>query len=163
MKQPQNPDPIETLERIANWPADSNSDPDDMAQALDTIQRLANDSLDFFKAIAPVEGTNKELADLLRSAASALNHGRHATARTKIAAVYKALHGDSDGVGVLSQHRPIIAGQDTYGPFLMFGAFRSAMPSANAAHITSHLLNNGRSYCGQSNCPCGPVDPPHES
>jgi hypothetical protein len=32
--------------------------------------------------------TNKEKAELLRSAASALEHGRHATARTKVKAVW---------------------------------------------------------------------------
>ena len=156
-------DPIETLERIANWPANSNSDPDDMAQALDTIQQLANDALESFRSLAPVEGTNKELATLLISAASALNHGRHSTARTKVATVYKALHEDTQSLVVLLQHRPIIAGQDTYGPFLMLGDFRCAMPSSNAAHVISHLINNGRSYCGQRDCPCGPVDPPHDN
>ena len=156
-------DPLDALERIVTWPANSNSDPDAMAKALDSIQQLAYDALNSLRSQAPVAGTNKELADLLLSAASALNHGRHSTARTKVAAVSKALHADSDDVGVLLKHRPIIAGQDTYGPFLMLSDFRSAMPSANAAHVISHLINNGRSYCGQPNCPCGPVDPPHDN
>ena len=38
-------DPIEILERIANWPADSNSDPDVMGDALDQIQQLASDTV----------------------------------------------------------------------------------------------------------------------
>lgn len=163
MKQTQTPDPIDALERIASWPANSNSDPDDMAEALESIQQLANNALNSFRAQAPLASTNKELADLLLSAASALNHGRHSTARTKVAAVSKALHADTDDVGILLTHRPIIAGQDTYGPFVMFGDFRSAMPSTKAAHVISHLINNGRSYCGQPNCPCGPVDPPHDN
>ena len=156
-------DPLDALERIVTWPANSNSDPDAMAEALDSIQQLAYDALNSLRSQAPVAGTNKELADLLISAASALTHGRHSTARTKVAAVYKALHEDSGSVGVLLQYRPIIAGQDTYGPFLMLGDFRCAMPSPNAAHIISHLINNGRSYCGQRDCPCGPVDPPHDN
>ena len=174
MKQTQNPnsptslsgtstDPIDPLEQIANWPANSNSDPDDMAKALDRIQQLANDAVNYFRSQAFLAGTNKELASLLISAASALNHGRHSTARTKVATVYKALHEDTQSLVVLLQHRPIIAGQDTYGPFLMLGDFRCAMPSSNAAHVISHLINNGRSYCGQRDCPCGPVDPPHDS
>jgi hypothetical protein len=59
-------------------------------------------------------------------------------------------------------HRPIIAGEDQFGPFLMFGEFRSAMPSNEAAHLISQLLNK-QSYCGQPDCPCGPVDPPHDA
>lgn len=156
-------DPIETLERIANWPANSNSDPDDMAEALESIQQLANGAIDSFRSQAPVSGTNKALADLLLSAASALNHGRHSTASTKVAAVYNALHGDTEGARILFPHHSIIAGQDTYGPFLMFDDFRSAMPSTKVAYVISHLINNGRSYCGQPGCPCGPVDPPHDS
>ena len=119
--------------------------------------------------------TTKELADLLISATSALNDGRQATASTKVAAVYKALHPAVEGESTmdsgsriqevslsnsLSSNRPIIAGEDQFGPFLMFGEFRSAMPSSEAAHLIAHLLN-GQSYCGQDGCPCGPVDPPH--
>jgi len=156
-------DPIDTLERIVTWPANSNSDPDVMAEALDSIQQLAYDAVEAFRSQAPVANTNKELAKLLISAASALNHGRHATASTKVAAVYKALVSANDGAAILSRHRPIIPGEDTYGPFLMFDDFRSAMPSTQAAHVISHLITNGRSYCGQSDCPCGPVDPPHDS
>jgi len=155
-------DPLEILERIAHWPANSNSDPDQMAEALDSIQQLANDALESLRSLAPVAGTNKELAELLISAASALNHGRYATASTKVAAVYKALHSDNDGAIVLSHHRPILPGADSFGPFLMFADFRSAMPSTQAAHVISHLINKGRSYCGQPDCPCGPVDPPHD-
>lgn len=36
--------------------------------------------------------TNKELAQMLRSAASALEHGRQRTARTKVKSVAQALH-----------------------------------------------------------------------
>ena len=138
MKNTQNPnsltslsgtstDPIDTLERIVTWPANTNSDPDAMAEALDSIQQLAYDALNSFRSEAPVAGTNKELAT------------------------------------VLLQYRPIIAGQDTYGPFLMLGDFRCAMPSPNAAHVISHLINKGLSHCGQRDCPCVPVDPPHDS
>lgn len=35
--------------------------------------------------------TNKELADLLRSAASALEHGRYSTARKKLKAVFREI------------------------------------------------------------------------
>ena len=121
--------------------------------------------------------TNKELADLLISAASALNHGRHATASEKVAAVYSALHPPIEGEGsinldstiqelsiklILPDHRPIVPGKDRFGPFLMFGQFRSAMPSSEVAHAIAHLLNR-QSYCGYPGCPCGPVDPPHDA
>jgi hypothetical protein len=108
-------DPIHILERIESWPANSNSDPEVMADALDQIQRLS--------------------ADAVRSLRSQQ---------------------------ALLAHRPIIAGEDRFGPFLMFGEFRSAMPSNQAAHLISQLLNK-QSYCGQPDCPCGPVDPPHEA
>ena len=54
----------------------------------------------------------------------------------------------------------IIHGEDRFGPFLMIGDFRAAMPSKEAAHLIAQLLNK-QSYCGQVDCPCGPVDPPH--
>jgi hypothetical protein len=38
-------DPIAILERIANWPANSNSEPDVMGDALDQIQQLADDTV----------------------------------------------------------------------------------------------------------------------
>lgn len=158
-------DPLEILERIANWPANSNSDPEHMAEALDQIQQLANEAHHSLTSQALTAGTNKELADQLISAASALNHGRHATAIKKVTAVFKALHSqteDNASLRTLAEHQSIIAGQDTFGPFLMIDDFRSAMPSSKVAHIISHLINDGRSYCGQPNCPCGPVDPPHD-
>lgn len=108
-------DPIETLERIEHWPANSNSDPDVMAEALDQIQQLAADAV-----------------RSLKSQQAALSHPL------------------------------IIAGEDQFGPFLMFGDFRSAMPSTEAAHLIAHLLTK-QSYCGQPDCPCGPVDPPHDA
>ncbi len=169
------PDPIEILERIANWPANSNSDPDVMAEALDQIQQLADDTVRSQRS-QPTP-TNKELADLLKTAASALNHGRHATARTKVTEVYRALNPileAEDNINpdstiqeasfkhILPDHRPILAAEDKFGPFLLFGDFRSAMPSTQVAHVIAHLLN-GESYCGQPGCPCGPVDPPHEA
>jgi hypothetical protein len=36
------PNPIQVLRRIANWPANSNSEPDVMAEALEEIQALAS-------------------------------------------------------------------------------------------------------------------------
>ena len=107
-------DPIQILEQIEQWPANSNSDPDAMAEALDQIQQLA--------------------ADAVRSLKSQ--------------------------EGQLSHHQLIINGEDRFGPFLMIGDFRAAMPSKEAAHLIALLLNK-QSYCGQPDCPCGPVDPPH--
>ena len=40
-----NTDPLEILERIAHWPANSNSDPDVMGAALDEITSLAGETL----------------------------------------------------------------------------------------------------------------------
>ncbi|HKP36777.1 MAG TPA: hypothetical protein VJT71_07955 [Pyrinomonadaceae bacterium] len=39
------PDPLQILERIAHWPANSNSDPDVMGAALDEITALAGETL----------------------------------------------------------------------------------------------------------------------
>ena len=159
-------DPLDILQRIADWPANSNSDPDTMAEALDQIQQLANNALHSLTAQPVTAGSNKELADQLISAASALNHGRHATAIKKVTVVFKALHSETNNPGSrrsLDEHQSIFAGQDQFGPFLMIDNFRSAMPSGKAAHIISHLINDRRSYCGQLNCPCGSVDPPHDS
>ena len=36
---------MEILERIANWPANANSDPDVMADPLDQIQQLADEGV----------------------------------------------------------------------------------------------------------------------
>lgn len=108
-------DPIQILEQIESWPANSNSDPEVMADALDQIQQLS---------AAAVRSLRSQQASLA--------------------------------------HRSIIAGEDRFGPFLMFGEFRSAMPSNEAAHLISQLLNK-QSYCGQADCPCGPVDPPHDA
>jgi hypothetical protein len=108
-------DAIQVLERIEQWPANSNSDPDSMAEALDQIQQLAADAVRSLKSQQP------QLSDQL-----------------------------------------IIHGEDRFGPFLMIGDFRAAMPSKEAAHLIAQLLNK-QSYCGQVDCPCGPVDPPHAS
>jgi hypothetical protein len=166
MKDSTSIDPVDILHRIANWPANSNSDPDEMADALDQIQQLANDALHSLTSQAVTGGTNKELAEQLISAASALNHGRYATAIKKVTAVFKAFHSETEeraSQRTLHEHQSIIAGQDRFGPFLMIDDFRSAMPSSKVAHIISHLINDGRSYCGQPKCPCGPVDPPHHT
>lgn len=39
------PNAIQVLRRIANWPANSNSDPDVMGEALEEIQALASRTL----------------------------------------------------------------------------------------------------------------------
>jgi hypothetical protein len=106
-------DAIQILEQIEHWPANSNSDPDTMGEALDQIQQLAGDAV-----------------RSLRSHEAQLSH------------------------------HLIINGEDRFGPFLMIGDFRAAMPSKEAAHLIAQLLNK-QSYCGQPDCPCGPVDPPH--
>lgn len=103
-------DAIQILERIEQWPVNSNSDPDAMAEALDQIQELA--------------------ASAVRSLKSQFSN------------------------------QLIINGEDRFGPFLMIGDFRAAMPSKEAAYLIAQLLNK-QSYCGQVDCPCGPVDPPH--
>jgi len=106
-------DAIQVLERIEHWPANSNSDPDAIAEALDQIQQLAGDAARSLK---------------------------------------------SQQAPILDQL--IIHGEDRFGPFLMIGQFRSAMPSKEAAHLIAQRLNKD-SHCGQVDCPCGPVDPPH--
>jgi len=108
-------DAIQVLERIEQWPANSNSDPDAMAEALDQIQQLAAE------AVRSLKSQQAHLSDQL-----------------------------------------IIHGEDGFGPFLMIGDFRAAMPSNEVAHLIAQLLNK-QSYCGQVDCPCGPVDPPHAS
>jgi len=108
-------DAIQVLERIEQWPANSNSDPDAMAEALDQIQQLAAE------AVRSLKSQQAHLSDQL-----------------------------------------IIHGEDRFGPFLMIGDFRAAMPSKEVAHLIPQLLNK-QSYCGQVDCPCGPVDPPHAS
>ena len=106
-------DAIQILERIEQWPVNSNSDPDAMGEALDQIQELA---------AAAVRSLKSQEAQL--------------------------------------SHQLIINGEDRFGPFLMIGDFRAAMPSKEAAYLIAQLLNK-QSYCGQGDCPCGPVDPPH--
>ena len=108
-------DAIQVLERIEQWPANSNSDPDAMAEALDQIQQLAAE------AVRSLKSQQAHLSDQL-----------------------------------------IIHGEDGFGPFLMIGDFRAAMPSKEVAHLIAQLLNK-QSYCGQVDCPCGPVVPPHAS
>lgn len=106
-------DAIQILARIEQWPVNSNSDPDAMAEALDQIQELAGDAVRSLKSQE-----------------------------------------------ALLSHQLIIHGEDRFGPFLMIGDFRAAMPSKEAAQLIAQLLNR-QSYCGQVDCPCGPVDPPH--
>jgi hypothetical protein len=108
-------DAIQILERIEQWPVNSNSDPDAIAEALDQIQQLAGATARSLKSWQP------QLPDQL-----------------------------------------IIHGEHRFGPFLMIGDFRAAMPSNEVAHAIAQLLNK-QSYCGKVDCPCGPVDPPHTS
>lgn len=52
-KSAQPPDALEVLRRIAAWPANSNSEPDTMGDALDEIQELASHTVEL---LAPPKG-----------------------------------------------------------------------------------------------------------
>jgi hypothetical protein len=53
------PNVLQVLRRIANWPANSNSDPDVMGEALEEIQALASRTV---LLLAPARRKNKPTA-----------------------------------------------------------------------------------------------------